>query len=61
MKRSIKDLNASLRNQDLRHVNTGVRARIEAWVIRTVATAFSTEGIALFVAGVVFGLGIIKH
>ena len=61
MKRSIKDLNASLRNADLRKVDTGAALRAQSFIVRTVNTAFSAPGVIVFVVGVVFGVGVIGH
>ena len=83
MKRSIKsnaaaDLNATLRNVDLRNVNLidmspihaerGVVRRVRAavsrvaeFIVRAADVGFTKEGALVFIAGVVFAIGILPH
>ena len=49
------------KNTDLRHVEPTLLARIDAHFQRLVNTAFSGQGVFLFVCGVVFGLGIVAR
>lgn len=49
-----------IRTRDLRHVNPGAKHRIDLFVRKLVDTAFSAPGVILFIAGIVFALGIAR-
>ncbi len=55
---NLKDLNKR-RNVDLTTVDTGMLYRLDKQLRRVIDTAFSGPGVVLFIAGVVFGLGVI--
>jgi hypothetical protein len=45
----------------LARVSNGASSRVSSFIVRTGEAAFSGPGVALFLAGVVFGLGVIAH
>lgn len=58
---NLNDLNKR-RNVDLTTVDTGALHRLDRQLRRLIDTAFSGPGVVLFLAGVVFAIGVLpKH
>lgn len=57
---NMNDLNKK-RNVDLTTVDTGAPHRLDKHLRRLIDTAFSGPGIVLFLAGIVFALGLVPH
>lgn len=55
---NLQDLNKK-RNVDLLRVETGALYRLDRHLRRLIDTAFSGPGVVLFIAGVVFALGVV--
>lgn len=57
---NLNDLNKK-RNVDLTTVDTGAIHRLDKRLRSLIDAAFTADGVILFVAGVVFGLGLIAR
>jgi hypothetical protein len=58
---NLHDLNQK-KNVDLRTVQTGTLYKLDRQLRRLIDTAFSGPGVVLFLAGVVFAIGVLpKH
>lgn len=55
---NLQDLNQK-KNVDLLRVETGALYRLDRQLRRLIDTAFSGPGVVLFIAGVVFALGVV--
>lgn len=60
MKKNTKEF-PDLVNRDLRHVKPGVIHKADAYLRSLINTAFTGQGVILFVAGIVFALGIVAR